>query len=289
MEKYTNADFNKDFPTDDACLDWILANRWPDGVVCQKCQKVTSHYRIAGRPCYSCEFCGSHVYPMAGTIFQSTHLPLRQWFYAFSQMAVTRCGVSARQLGRDLGIRPNTALRIWRQIRSILVDGDTILTGKVEVDETYVGGKHRGGKRGRGAEGKTIVFGMVERGGNVIAQVVPDVKARTLLPKIEAKVSKDATVYSDELQSYNGVSKIGFTHKVIAHAKGQYVLAKDIHTNSVEGFWSQLKRSIDGTYHHVTPRCLQFYVNEYAFRYSHRNDEEPMFWTMLGQMIRKAS
>src|SRR5688572_5864703 len=156
MEKYTTKDFNRDFPDDDACLDWILNNRWPDGVTCEKCQKVTSHYRIKGRPCYSCQDCGNQIYPMAGTIFQDTHLPLRTWFYAFAQMAVTRCGISARQLGRDVGIRPNTALRIWKQIRSILVD-DGELTGSIEADETYIGGRKKGGKRGRGSENKTVV------------------------------------------------------------------------------------------------------------------------------------
>ncbi len=288
MKKFTAADFNAKFPSDDACLDWILANRWPEGVVCEKCQRVTLHYRVAGRPAYACGVCGEFINPMVGTIFQDTHLPLRQWFYAFAQMSVTRCGVSARQLGRDLGLRPNTALRIWKQIRSILTDDGSILTGKVEVDETYVGGK-REGKRGRGAAGKTIVMGMVQRGGNVVANVVPDVKAKTLLPEIQATVSKEATVYTDDLMSYNGVARMGYVHKTVAHSQGQYVVAKDIHTNSVEGFWSQLKRSIDGTYHHVSPEHLQGYVNEYAFRYSHRNDEEPMFWTMLEQVIQKAS
>jgi transposase-like protein len=288
MEKYTTADFEKDFPTDDACLEWILKNRWPEGVTCEKCQVLTPHYKIQGRPCYSCERCGTQVYPMAGTIFQDSHLPLRKWFRAFAQMAVTRCGISARQLGRDLGVTPNTALRMWKQIRSILTDDGNILAGKVEVDETYVGGK-RSGKRGRGATGKTIVMGMVERGGRMRAKVVPDVKARTLLPAIEANVLKDAVVYTDDLLSYRGVGRMGYAHKTVAHSLGQYVLAKDIHTNSVEGFWSQLKRSIDGTYHHVTPEYLQLYVNEYAFRYSHRQDQQPMFWTMLGQAVKKAS
>ncbi len=287
MKKFTAADFDAKFPHDDACLEWILANRWPEGVTCGTCQRVTPHYRVAGRPAYACGVCGLHINPMAGTIFQDTHLPLRQWFYAFAQMSVTRCGISARQLGRDLGIRPNTALRIWKQIRSILTDDGSLLTGKVEVDETYIGGK-REGKRGRGAAGKTVVMGMVERGGNVVANVVPDVKARTLLPEIQATVSKDATVYTDDLMSYTSVARMGYAHKVVAHSQGQYVMAKDIHTNSVEGFWSQLKRSIDGTYHHVSPEYLQGYVNEYAFRYSHRKDEEPMFWTMLEQVIQKA-
>lgn len=288
MEKYTTANFEKDFPTDDACLEWIFKNRWPEGVTCEKCQLVTPHYKIQGRPCYSCERCGSQTYPMAGTIFQDSHLPLRTWFRAFSQMAVTRCGISARQLGRDVGITPNTALRMWKQIRSILIEDGSMLHGKVEVDETYIGGK-RHGKRGRGAEGKTIVMGMVERGGSAMAKVVPDVKARTLLPEIEANVQKDAVVYTDDMLSYSRVARMGYAHRVVAHSKGQYVIAKDIHTNSVEGFWSQLKRSIDGTYHHVTPEYLQGYVNEYAFRYSHRHDDQPMFWTMLGQVVKKAS
>ena len=288
MDKFSTADFNRLFPDDDACLEWIFDNRWPEGITCAKCQTVTTYHRIHERPCYACDVCLTQVYPMAGTIFQDTHLPLRSWFYAFAQMAVTKCGISARQLGRDLGIRPNTALRIWKQIRSILVEDDGQLLGKVEIDETYIGGKRRG-KRGRGAEGKTIVMGMIERGGRARAKVVPDVKAKTLLPEIQSTVLPDAVVYTDDLLSYRGVSKMGYAHKTVAHSKGEYVVAKDIHTNHVEGFWSQLKRSIDGTYHHVTSMHLQGYVNEYAFRYSHRNDEQPMFWTMLNQVIQKAA
>ena len=288
MRKFSTADFQKLFPDDDACLEWILNSRWPEGMTCCKCQAITPHHRILGRPCYACDVCLTQVYPMAGTIFQDTHLPLRSWFYAFAQMSVTKCGISARQLGRDLGIRPNTALRIWKQIRSILTENDGQLLGKVEIDETYIGGKHSG-KRGRGAEGKTIVMGMVERGGRARAKIVLDVKAKTLLPQIEMNVLKDATVYTDDLLSYNGVARMGYAHRTVAHSRGEYVVAKDIHTNSVEGFWSQLKRSIDGTYHHVTPEYLQGYVNEYAFRYSHRKDEQPMFWTMLNQVTRKAS
>lgn len=288
MQKFSTTDFNRLFPNDDACLEWVFENRWPDGVTCAKCQAVTSYHRVYGRPCYACDVCLTQVYPMAGTIFEDTHISLRSWFYAFAQMSVTKCGISARQLGRDLGIRPNTALRIWRQIRSILIENDGQLLGKVEVDETYIGGK-REGKRGRGAEGKTIVMGMIERGGRARAKVVPDVKARTLLPQIQANILRDTMVYTDDLLSYGGVSRMGYTHKTVPHSHGQYVVAKDIHTNHVEGFWSQLKRSIDGTYHHVTAKHLQGYVNEYAFRYSHRKDEQPMFWTMLAQVIQKAS
>lgn len=288
MHKYTTRDFDRDFPNDDACLDWLVQARWPQGVHCQACGKVTPHYRIAGRPCYSCQFCGTQVYPMVGTIFADSKLSLRLWFKAFGYMAVTRCGISARQLARDLGVRPNTGLRMWEKIRSILSETDGQLTGKVEVDETYIGG-HRPGKRGRGAAGKAIVMGMVERSGRVRAIVVPDVQARTLLPKIKRTVLKDAVIYTDDLLSYRNLSKEGYVHKSVAHSQGVYVTGGDIHTNTLEGFWSQLKRSIDGTYHHVTAQHLQGYVDEYAFRYSHRHDEQPMFWTMLNQVVQRAS
>ena len=145
MEKYTTKDFDRDFPTDDACLDWLLNNRWPDGVFCEKCQQVTPHYRITGRPCYSCDRCGSHVYPMAGTIFEGTRFSsLRLWFKAVEYMAVTRCGMSSRQLSRDLGVTVKTGWRMFHQIRKVLADGDAILMGDVEVDETYIGGKRTG-------------------------------------------------------------------------------------------------------------------------------------------------
>jgi len=181
---------------------------------------------------------------------------------------------------------------MWKQIRSVLAENNahTIkFVGKVEVDETYIGGKHQG-KRGRGSENKTVVMGMVERNGRARAIVVPDVKAKTLLPHIEANVIKDdTTVYTDDLPSYNNLESMGFDHKTVAHSQKIYVTGKDIHTNSIEGFWSQLKRSINGTYHHVTPEHLQEYADEYAFRYSHRKDEQPMFTSMLEQVVQHAS
>jgi transposase-like protein len=290
MKKYSTKDFDKDFPNDDACLEWLFHARYPNGVTCPKCQKVTKHYRIQGRPCYSCESCGSHVYPMAGTIFEDTKFDhLKLWFKAVAYMSVTRCGISSRQLSRDLGVTVKTGYRMWKQIRTVLAEGNDVkFIGKVEVDETYVGGKHKG-KTGRGSENKSVVLGVVERNGRVRGIVVPNVKTETLIPQIEANVQKDATVYTDELWSYSQLDKIGFAHKIIAHAQKVYVTGDDIHTNTIEGFWSQLKRSIDGTYHHVTAEHLQEYVDEYSFRYSHRKDEQPMFISMLNQVVQHAS
>jgi len=167
----------------------------------------------------------------------------------------------------------------------ILYDnGSEPLNGEVEVDETYIGGKKRG-KRGRGAEGKTVVVGMVEREGKLRAEIVPNVKAKTLVPVIEATVSKDAQIYTDDLPSYNGLSKLGYSHGIVPHSQKLYVTGKGIYTNRIEGFWSQLKRSIDGTYHHITAEHLAEHIDEYSFRYNHRKDESPMFRTMLAQVV----
>ncbi len=291
MQKYSTKDFDRDFPTDDACLEWLFKNRWPDGVTCEKCGKITPYYRVKGRTCWECELCGTQVYPMAGTIYQDTRFDhLRLWFKAVAHMSVTRCGISSRQLSRDLGVTIKTGYRMWKQLRSMLSENSgVVFTGKIEIDETYVGG-HKTGKRGRGARDKGIVLGIAQRKGKIKGTVIPDVKARTIMPVIKANVMKDATtVYTDELRSYKRLDRLGFDHKSVEHAKKIYVKPGDIHTNSIEGFWSQLKRSIDGTYHHVTPEHLQEYVDEYSFRYNHRNDERPMFLTMLEKVSKPVS
>ena len=297
MEKYSTKQFDKDFPTDDACLEFLFSQRWPDGVACEKCQKVTSHYRITDRPCYSCEFCGNHVYPMAGTIFEGTRFGhLRLWFKAVAYMAVTRCGISSRQLSRDLGVTVKTGWRMFHQIRKVLADDTGKLNGKVEIDETFFGGKaanmHKSKREklgGRGTAGKTAVLGMVERGGRVRAKVVPNTDTQTLERETFHNVERGSAVFTDGHAGYAALGTLGYKHEVVPHSEGVYVLGKDIHTNTIEGFWSQLKRSIDGSYHHVTTKYLPLYVDEYAFRYSHRKDERNMFWTMMERVISEAS
>jgi transposase len=282
MKRFTIKDFNAKFPNDEACLDWLMKNRWPDGVFCQKCQKVTKHHKVTGRSAYACDYCGSHVFPMAGTIMEKSATSPRSWFYAMFLMASTRCGISAKQLERELGVTYKTAWRIFKQIRSMLED-DVVLDGSsVEADETYIGGR-RHGKSGRGAEGKTPVFGVAQRQGKMIAKVVPDVKASTLLPIIREKVLGRSVVYTDELPSYDRLPMLGYQHKRIHHASKVYVMG-DIHTNTIEGFWSLVKRGISGVNHAVSAKYLQSYFNEYAFRYNRRGNEEPMFEAFLAQV-----
>lgn len=157
-----------------------------------------------------------------------------------------------------------------------------MLSGSVEADETYVGGIRKG-KRGRGAAGKTIVGGVVERKGRIVAKVIPDVKAKTLLPLIQRHVLSASTIYTDELPSYWKVGKLGYQHRRVHHASGVYVDG-DATTNTIEGFWSLIKRSIGGAHHAVSAKYLQSYLNEYTFRWNHREDKSPMFATILQRL-----
>jgi transposase len=233
MKRYTINDFNNQFPDEQSCLEHIKNARWPDGIFCHKCQKVTQHYRIRTKKVYSCDMCGSQVSPTADTIFHKSRTPLRSWFYAMYLMASTRTGVSAKHLERELGVTYKTAWRMFDQIRKLMAEDVDPLSGQVEADETYVGGRRKG-KRGRGAAGKTIVQGMVERKGKIIAEVVPDVKAKTLMPNIIKKVIPASTVFTDELKSYSGLGTAGFTHESVNHGAEVWV-SGTAHTNTIEG------------------------------------------------------
>ena len=254
MQKYTINDFNRDYPDDATCLERLRQRRYSDGSTCEKCGRVTKYHRDAGRQSYSCQWCGHHVHPTAGTIFEKTTTPLRLWFYAVFLVAQTRCGISAKQLERELGVTYKTAWRMFNKIRAMLQDDtDEPLSGTVEMDETYIGGKRRGTKRA------------------------------TVMPHVQKKVLPETTVYTDEYRVYDRLTKQGYQHSRVHHAEEIYV-AGDVHTNTIEGFWSLLKRGIGGVYHSVSTKHLQGYLNEYTFRYDHRKDERPMFLTMLSRV-----
>jgi transposase-like protein len=285
MERYTIAHFNRDFPSDDACLEWLKNHLYPDGIFCKICNRVTKHHKIATRRSYSCDVCGHHVHPTTGTIFEKSTTPLKLWFHAIYLMSSTRCGISAKQIERETGVTYKTAWRMFNQIRTLLYEDINALTGEVEVDETYIGGSRRG-KRGRGAEGKSKVVGAAQRNGKVVAKVVPDVKRSTLVPFMAHKVSRNATLYTDEFPSYDHMTRLGYKHRRIEHNTRVYV-SGNIHTNSIEGFWSLVKRGITGVYHSVSPKYLQSYLDEYAFRYNHRKDDKPLFKTFLCRLGEK--
>lgn len=292
-QKYTFKDFDTEFPNDDACLTYIMENRWPDGrTLCEKCGVERKHYRVTARTAYACDHCGNHIYPMAGTIFEKSTTSLRTWFHAMYLMGSTRCGVSAKQIQRETGVTYKTAWRMFRQIRTLMSEDVQLEGSSVEMDETYVGGKRRTGRRGRPAsdEGnKTCVVGMVERRGNVIAVVANDATRKTLHGIAKERILPESTVYTDELSAYHGLENInGYQHRRINHNAGVYVLG-DVHTNTIEGFWSLVKRGIGGVYHSVSRKYLQSYLDEYAFRYNRRDSNEPMFVSILEQVSERAN
>src|SRR6476646_337056 len=164
MQRFTFKDFEAMFPDDASCLEWLRNYLYPEGMLCKKCEKTTKHHRTVSRPSYSCDQCGHHVHPTAGTIFHKSSTSLKTWFHAIYLMASTRCGISAKQLERETGVTYKTAWRMFKQIRKMLEENHEPLSGRVEVDETYVGGYRRGGAKGRAAsQHKTIVAGAVER------------------------------------------------------------------------------------------------------------------------------
>ena len=204
MKTTTVQQFFKQFPDDNTCLNFLMRKHYGDTLDCPKCHKHGKFHRIKRHPAYKCAWCGYEIYPMIGTIFAGSHTPLQKWFYAIYLFTTTRHGVPALELQRQLGVSYPTALRMAHKIREHMADtdGENPLDGEVEADETYVGGK-RPGTRGRGADGKTIVFGMLERNGEVMTKVVPNVKKHTLLQHVYENVEQGSIVHTDELRSYN--------------------------------------------------------------------------------------
>src|SRR3954447_17817696 len=293
---YSLMEFMREFPDDAACLDFLWRERYaPDGshAECPKCERTRKFHRVKSRPSYSCDTCGHHLHPTAGTIFHKSSTSLHLWFYAMYLVTSTRVGISAKQLEREIGVTYKTAWRMLNLIRNRLMEQDgEPLSGEVEVDETAWGGKPRLGEitgapgadlssaGGRWkADKKKTVFAMVERGGRVRADVVPSRKATTLQPQVVKYVLPDSTIFTDEWPSYTGLGNT-YTHHRIRHAEKVYV-SGNVHTQTIEGFFSNLKRGIAGTYHSVSSKWLQSYCNEFAWRYSQRNTGQSMFDALL--------
>lgn len=284
--KYTISQFKKDFPDDNACLDFLFNARFGKDFACPSCKKVGSFHRVKGRKSYACAWCAKFVSPTAGTIFHKSDTALSLWFHAIFVMSVAKNGVAATEIERHVGVTYKTALRMAHKIRSLMEqDGEVSpFGGTVEIDETYIGGKRRGGKRGRGAPGKTAVFGISNRDtGRVFATSVPNVREATVMPLIRENVQIGSTVMTDEMGSYQKSKQHGYDHHAVKHSAGEYVRGK-VHTNSIEGFWGQMKRSIDGTHHAVSRKHLQKYVDEHVFRWNHRDDAASLFSLLLARV-----
>jgi transposase-like protein len=290
--RYTINHFNADFPNDDACLEYIKEQRFPNGVtLCEKCKTERKHHRVSGRTAYACDYCGNHIYPLAGTIFEKSTTSLRLWFYAMYLMGSTRCGISAKQIQRETGVTYKTAWRMFKQIRTLLSEDVKLEGSSVEMDETYFGGKRKYG-RGRPMRGdktKTAIVGIAERKGRVIAKTAPDVSGSTLLGVVKEHILPESMIFTDEWQAYDGIKHMegGYQHRRIKHKAHVYVRG-DVHTNTIEGFWSLVKRGIGGVYHAVSQKYLQTYLDEYTFRYNRRASGNLIFRSILERVSEKA-
>lgn len=275
--KATVKNFFKQFPDDDSCLTHLFNVRFGQGHVCPKCQKEAKWYRIAGRPVFSCQWCGYHIHPMAGTLFEDSHTSLQSWFYAIYLFTTTRHGVSAKELQRQLGVTYKCAWRVGHQIRKHMekVNGNDPLSGIVEIDEAMIGGK-KPGKRGRGAAGKTTLLGMMERGGRLVVKKVNDLKIGTIYPAIWQNVERGSEVHTDQFRGYASLQYSGYQHQTVNHGAGQYV-SGNCHVNSIEGYWFHLQKAIRGTHIWVSGKHLENYAAEFAFRFNLRKMPEMMF------------
>ncbi|MDO9370532.1 MAG: IS1595 family transposase [Sphingopyxis sp.] len=280
----TIAQFFKRFPNEETCLNHLFDVRFGQGFECPRCERASKWFRIKAERAYSCQWCGHHLHPTVGTPFEKTRTPLQSWFYAIFLFTTTRNGVAAKELQRQLGVTYKTAWRMADLIRKHMgdVDGEAPLGGftkHVEVDETIIGGKTTA-EEGR-MSNKSVVIGMLERGGKVMTKVVPNQRRATLLPIIKENVKLHSIVHTDELSSYQTVNAEGYFHMTVNHGAGEYVSPQGSSVNGIESFWGQLKRSIAGTYIHVSAKHLEKYAKEAEYRFNRRSRPSVMLDELL--------
>ncbi|HWB84240.1 MAG TPA: IS1595 family transposase [Bryobacteraceae bacterium] len=279
------------FSTDDACYNYFEKLRWPEGVYCPKCGKdriskiTSSSKKQTVRRLYEClnPECGHQFTATAGTIFHDTHLPIRKWFIAVALMCNAKKGVSAKQMERDLGVSYRTAWYLNHRIRKAMQQGEGLLTGTIETDETYVGGKYDR-RRHRERYQKQPVMGLLQRGADtsaskIQAMPIPTNSRAVLVGIVNNRVSREAElVCTDELAAYSSL-KGAYNHQTVNHIKLEYVSAADprVHTNSIENFWSLFKRGLIGSFHRVSIKHLQRYLDEFTFRFNNRDQQGQMF------------
>lgn len=278
MKNLTIQQFFQKFPNDDSCLDHLMEVRYGKRHTCSNCEREANFYKLKNRKAYSCEYCGSHVYPQSGTLFEASRTSLQLWFYAIYLFSTSRHGVPAKELERQLGVTYKCAWRMGHEIRKHMaeVDGDDDLSGHVEIDESYIGGKDdKVGRPGKDSK-KTGVLGMIARNGDVITKVIPNAQMTTLIPLINKHVKKGSTISTDELHAYKRLPSNGYNHGYVCHSKEQWVKGVH-HTNGIEGYWSHLKNSLSSTHIHVSRKHLQKYLGEFEFRFNSRQNPEQMF------------
>ena len=276
----TLQELQRTFRTNQDCIDYLEKVIW-NGKPVSPYDPTSKVYKFSDG-CYKCKNTGKRFNVRTNTIFRRSKISLPDWFLAIHLFTSNKKGISSHQLARFLGIPQKTTWSMLHRIRRSLdcPKFKTVLNGVVEVDETFIGGKNKWRHwnkkvprcQGRNWKDKTPVMGMLERGGNLICQVIPNTQQKTLEPIVFANVRKGANVYTDEWLGYKDLYK-SFNHQWVNHSAKQYARG-EVTTNSLEGFWSHLKRGIRGTYHQISRKHTQKYVDEFVFRYNTRKYEE---------------
>jgi transposase-like protein len=269
------------FKDENTCINYLANSRWGSTPSCPHCGTVGAYVTNRGFKCKAKE-CKKKFSITTGTIFENTKLSLRYWFAAIYLATAHKKGISSMQLSRDLNITQKTAWFLLHRIREMLAtNAPAMLEGTIEADETYIGGKtsnkHKSKRdadnaNGTGSINKTPVFGMVERGGNIVTKVIAKADQGTIHPLLEKHIEAGSTLMTDGHGAYKGTK---FDHEVIEHEKGEYVRSH-VHTGYIDGYWSLFKRGIVGIYHYISPKHTQRYSDEFSYRYNTRGVLDPI-------------
>jgi len=265
--------FYERFKDEQDCRDYLAKLRWNNNTICPHCGSINDAYKYKDGKLFKCKACKKQFTVRVGTIFEDSQISLQKWFLAIYLATSLKSGISSVQLSKYLGITQKTAWFMLHRIRKVIEMEDMELLGDIEADETYIGGKTQNRQLSKRDKDNTkeVVFGMVERKGKTIMKHVKSSGVSSLVPVIQEKVrQKDSSrIFSDEWGSYRSLKKLGYFHEKVNHHKGEYVNG-EVHTNTIEGVWSQLKRGVNGVYHHISAKHLQKYCDEYGYRYNTR-------------------
>jgi transposase-like protein len=287
-------EFKKKFPSKQKIINHFISIRYKNGLVCNHCGSTKDIYSMKKTPKkFICHSCNNTFSIFKDTIFENSSTDLKKWFYAIHLFLNGKKGISALQLQREIGTTYKTAWRMLHQIRKAMGnkkkdDDDDFMTGIIEIDETYLGGKAENkhmSKRiaAKGIFEKSVILGMLSRNKEVRAIKIDNTRANTIFPHLVENIKEGSQVMTDEHKAYYWLQG-RYNHKVVNHSKGEYKKGKDTHTNSIEGFWATLKRGVYGVYHHISGKYTQNYVNEFCFRYNNRGNGG-MFDLVLKQAI----
>lgn len=279
-DKYSIRDLKKDFPNDEACLEYLF-----DTLHSRECSCGGSYKRLKGRKQYHCTKCTFQIAPMAGTIFEKSTTPLTLWFHAIFIFSNAKSGISAKELERQLGVTYKTAWRILKLIRESLSQGDYKLRGDVEMDEAYMGGRGHGGTYNKNQKqvmaNKAKVIGAVERGGDIRVKRVPAIQADVIQHFMEENIDRENTrLLTDQSNRYG----TGYRRETVNHSKKQYVLG-DVHTNHIDSFWAHVKRSVKGTHKVISKKYLQSYLDAFVFHYNMRHSDRLRFEVLMSLIV----